>query len=145
MPAAHCCRPFFLSLLLSVVNPIVVEPTPLLLKLLLVILLPLSVGKVARERSAPVLDFVKKRKTYLSSARVPQRCRFMLCTGQRLVGLCRLHELCSTPQADGEHTGYIGYIGYIDYIRRRVRHLELPLCSPRVRLHPMWQTRRTSR
>ena len=78
MPAAHCCRPFFLSLLLSVVNPIVVEPTPLLLKLLLVILLPLSVGKVARERSAPVLDFVKKRKTYLSSARVPQRCRFML-------------------------------------------------------------------
>jgi len=58
--------PFFLSLLLSVAD-VHVSPQPLLLKLLLMILLPLIIGKAAREKSAPVLAAVKKHKTYLSN------------------------------------------------------------------------------
>ena len=53
--------PFFLSLLLAV-GDISIDPTPLLTKLLLLILLPLVVGKVARDQIPAVLRFVKKAK-----------------------------------------------------------------------------------
>lgn len=54
--------PFFLSLLLSV-SDVALDPAPLLQKLLLVIFLPLLIGKLLRERVPAVLAFVKREKT----------------------------------------------------------------------------------
>jgi len=54
--------PFFFSLLLTV-SDVSIQPESLFLKLLLAILLPLVVGKLARERSATVLAAVKNHKT----------------------------------------------------------------------------------
>jgi len=60
--------PFFLSLLLTSVPGVAsIDAAPLLAKLMLMIFLPLLIGKALRERSAPVLDFVKKYKVYLSN------------------------------------------------------------------------------
>ena len=53
--------PYFLSLLLSVAD-VSIDPSKLLAKLMLMILLPLSIGKALREKSAKCLNFVKQHK-----------------------------------------------------------------------------------
>lgn len=53
--------PFFLSLLLSV-SGIVIDPLPLLTKLLLTLFVPLVLGKLARERIVGVQPWLKRHK-----------------------------------------------------------------------------------
>ena len=57
--------PFFLSLLLSL-GGIVIDARPLLIKLILTLLVPLIVGKVAREQSPWLRSKVKAHKVVLS-------------------------------------------------------------------------------
>mmetsp|Transcript_20831 Transcript_20831/g.44753 ORF Transcript_20831/g.44753 Transcript_20831/m.44753 type:complete len:254 (-) Transcript_20831:94-855(-) len=57
--------PFTLALLL-VVDDVAIDPFPLLLKLISMILLPLVLGKLARESSARVLAFYSRHKLALS-------------------------------------------------------------------------------
>ena len=58
--------PFYLTMLLSV-GGVTIDASPLLVKLLLTLLLPLALGKAAREASSTVLAKVKKHKSFLSN------------------------------------------------------------------------------
>ena len=58
--------PFYLSMLLGV-GGVALDPLPLLVNLLLMILLPLALGKGAREASPKVQEFVKQHKKALGN------------------------------------------------------------------------------